>query len=107
MAEAILRSEAMALINSGRPFTIEFVTAHRREGTGGDLLECRNWMKLRKDLPKEARPGEYTPKHLPKKDYRHNEHKTFLIFNPANRSHPIPVHFRLMQSINGKKITNG
>jgi hypothetical protein len=107
--ESILRSQVMAIINSGRPISsLEFVTADRRRGTGGDLVECRNWMKVQKDMPVEGRPGFHTKKHTPKVDRNNHSNKTFLIFNPANRSaHPITVHYRLMQSINGKHISNG
>ena len=106
--DTIMRSQAMQIINAGQPFTLEFVTADRRRGTGGDLVQCRNWMKLRDDMPAEARPGMYKKKHEPKIDAKNHLNKAFKIFNPANRTaHPITVHFRLMQSINGKRITNG
>lgn len=98
----------MALINKGQPFNLEFVTADRRRGTGGDFMSVKGWMKLRDDLPKEARPGHYTPKYMAKRDNQHHLNKTFQVFNPAHRhAHPITVHFRLLQSINGKRIMNG
>lgn len=103
----IMRSEAMAIINKGQPFNLDFVTADRRRGTGGDYTAVKGWMKLREDLPEEIRPGHYKKKHEPRGDRNNHQHKTFLIFNPANRSHPITIHYRLMQVINGKTIING
>lgn len=97
----------MVVINNGQPFTLEFVTADESRGTGGKLIEVRNWMKLRNNMPVGTLPG-YTKKFTPKKDSRNHENRVFRIFNPANKTvHPITVHYRLMQSINGKKILNG
>lgn len=98
----------MEIINNGQPFTLEFVTADEKRGTGGKLIVVKNWMKLREDLPKHLQPDTYKKELQGKKDTQNHRNKLFKIFNPANRSaHPITVHFRLMQSLNGLKIMNG
>lgn len=106
--ESIFRSQAIAVINTGQPFNLDFVTADRRRGTGGEYISVKGWMKVKGDLPEEARPGHFKKVHSPKTDRNNHINKTFLIFNPANRGvHPITVHYRLMQLINGKHISNG
>lgn len=110
MEEVIMRSKVMAEINSGRPFkSLEFVTADRRRGTGGDLIECRGWMRLREDMPAPALPSFYRKKFERMKNTRQPGNlKSFVIFNPGNRAtHPITVHYWLMVSFNGKRIING
>lgn len=106
----IMRSQVMAEINSGKPFaSLVFVTADRRRGTGGKLIECRKWMRLREDLPPESLPGYLKVKYkrLVKTRGEKNR-KDFVIFNPAQpAAHPITVHYWLMQSFNGKRIING
>jgi hypothetical protein len=45
MVETILRSEAMREIDSGVSFDLVFITADRRRGTGGELIEVKDWQK--------------------------------------------------------------
>lgn len=109
MEAIITRSEAMKIIDSGEFFDLEFVTADVRRGTGGDYISVKNWEKLSGEPAEEAIPGEKKfKKKLLTKDPNHDRHKTFLVYNPSNRSeHPIKVHFRLIQYLNGKRIING
>lgn len=105
---SIMRSEAIKAINNGLPFDLEFVSADRRRGTGGDYIKLKKWMKLREDLPTDTQPRGYHKKFTAKKDSANDKHKTFRVFNPENPdAHPITVHYRLMQVLNGKSITNG
>lgn len=104
----ILRSEAMKLVLSGQPFDMEFVTADRRRGTGGELKSVKKWMKLREDLPNEKIPGSFAPKYRRERDSNNWGNRTLRIFDPADRSqHPITVHFRLIISFNQKTVLNG
>jgi hypothetical protein len=111
MVPTILRSEALKFINSGQPFSLEFVTADVRRGTGGKLISVKNWMKVSGESTEERAPGQKpAPKQVPgaEKNPNHFQHKTINIYNPANRSvHVHKVHFRLILSINGKKVING
>lgn len=96
------------MVLSGQPFDMEFVTADRRRGTGGDLIHVRKWMKLRENLPNEKLPGSFAPKFKRQKESNNWNNRTFRIFNPADRSkHPITVHFRLIVSFNSKTVLNG
>lgn len=109
MVEAtIMRSEAIKELNKGLPFDLAFITADQRRGTGGDYIEVKKWLKLREDLPADKQPTWYKKEFEAKKDKLNHQHKTILVFNPANRgTHPIPVHYRLMTRLNGMRIING
>jgi hypothetical protein len=77
--------DVIKAIESGEPFTLIFVTADRRRGTGGELITLENWCK--------KAPGT-TP-------------KTVRLFNPDNaETHPITVHHKLIQFFNGKRVIN-
>lgn len=110
MSQTILRSEVMREINKGLPFnSLEFVTADRRRGTGGELIHVRNWMKF----DASSAGNSTVHKHLAdteenKRDPNHIANKTFNIYNPRNRQqHILKVHYRLMLTFNGKMILNG
>lgn len=105
MNATILRSEVLKQMDSGEPFTMEFVKADRKRGTGGELVEVRNWVKKTNGI-NEARP-------LQKRSagklvgYR-GRIKVVNIHNPFNKiAHPMGVHLLLMQTFNGKRIING
>jgi hypothetical protein len=105
LMEYIKRSDAVRLIFSGELFTAEFVTADEKRGTGGDLIEVRDWQLLRKTRIEEG-PGSSDP--VAGKMPNHDLHHTVVIHNPANRSvHPITVHTKLIQVFNGKRVLNG
>jgi hypothetical protein len=106
-----MRSEVMQAINTGHPFTLEFVTADRRRGTGGELIKVEKWKKV---MTTTADAENIRPGHFAKagtnlsKHPDHLAHDTFNIFNPANRGdYPRKVHYWLMISYNGKTIING
>lgn len=110
MEATIRRSEALQIIESGVPFTMEFVTADVRRGTGGDLIKVVNWQKVSGQPVAEAVPGQLPAKTTTSesRNPKHFQHKTFNIYNPASRNlHPHKVHFRLLISLNGKRIING
>lgn len=110
-SQVIMRSQVMAEINSGRPFdSLQFVTADRKRGTGGKLIDCRKWMRLRENLPLKDLPAFLKAKYERILKTRHAGRNTkhFVIFNPAQPvAHPITVHYWLMVSFNGKRIING
>lgn len=109
MEDVVLRSEVMRVIDEGDPFTLLFVTADRKRGTGGDLIEVRDWQKISKDTVVEALPGRQRKTvRAMIKDPNHWENKTINIHNPNNRAlHPTKVHYRLIQFFNGKRVLNG
>jgi hypothetical protein len=108
--DTILRSEVMKLVDTGDPFTMEFVTADRRRGTGGKLIEVINWVKKVGQPVEDTIPGKHIRRKASevKKDPDHWRHGTFNIENPGNKAlHLHKVHVPLMQTFNGKKIVNG
>lgn len=109
MEDVILRSEVMKLADTGEHFSMIFVTADRRRGTGGDLIEVRDWQKMDTDSPVEKIPGRFRKAvRAMKKKPNHWVNKTINIFNPNNSNvHPHKVHFRLIQFFNGKRVLNG
>lgn len=110
MEATILRSDVMRQLDGGEPFTMEFVTADRKRGTGGELVKVVGWEKICGIPAEEARPGK-TRRSFPSDPIRNPNHrinKTVNIFNPhSNRAHPISVHVRLIQTFNDKRVING
>jgi hypothetical protein len=111
MAESpvILRSQALQeIFTSGRPFDLDFVTADRKRGTGGQYIRVKKHMLLRDSLPEEKQPDVYQEKFTRRRASGNTDNKTFRIFNPAHRSaHITSVHNLLIQSLNGKRVVNG
>lgn len=116
MEQTILRSEVYALINSGEPFDMVFVTCHRKKGTGGDLYVCNGWMALhareinntaKRDSPADPDTSGDDLNERLSKDPNHGENGTVNVFNPANPGyHPVCVHYDLIQFFNGKRVIN-
>ncbi len=109
LSQVIRRSEVIRTIRTGEPFTLEFVTADERRGTGGQLIKVVDWQKITADPAKEGSPGQLqTPSSALPKDPQHHVHKTFNIYNPKNsREHPIKVHYRLIVTFENKRVING
>ena len=109
MEETILRSAALKEADNGEPFDMVFITCDRRRGTGGELIQVKQWQKLDTVEQAEKLPGPIRKTAVAMaKSANHWVNKTINIFNPNNRSlHPIKVHFRLIQFFNGKRVING
>jgi hypothetical protein len=105
MNATILRSEVLKQMDSGEPFTMEFIKADRKRGTGGELVEVRNWVKKTNGI-NEARPLQ--KRSAGKLVGYSGRIKVVNIHNPFNKiAHPMGVHLLLMQTFNGKRIING
>jgi hypothetical protein len=105
--DTILRSEVLKLVDTGASFDMEFVTADRRRGTGGKLIELKAWQKKIGQPVEDTIPGQHIRRTKPK-DPNHYKHGTINVFNPANKAvHPHKVHVPLIQTFNGKKVVNG
>lgn len=110
MEGTILRSQALQEIDTGEPFDMEFVACDRKRGTGGELIHVKGWQKMSARGQAEQMPGRIRKAAISmlSKNPNHWEHRTINIFNPLNRgTHPIKVHFRLIQFFNGKRVLNG
>ncbi len=109
----ILRKDVIAAIQNGEPITMEYVTADRRRGTGGDLISVDNWLKVSTDVPKEPTlrqaqgDNPLLSGHDRHTDPDHAINGTVNIYNPANPGiHPHKVHWDLIQFFNGKRVIN-
>lgn len=109
MEQTILRSEVLKLMDGPEQFQMIFVTADRRRGTGGQLIEVKDWAKMSADAPREMQAGKYRRKAMDiSRQPNHWAHKTINIWNPNNkRVHPHKVHIRLIQFFNYKRVVNG
>src|SRR5689334_18661276 len=109
MEQSILRSDVMKLIDNGDEFDMTFITADRKRGTGGELIDVKGWTKMNVQDPIEVLPGRFRRKARTMiRNPNHWEHKTINICNPTNsRMHPHKVHFRLIQIFNSKRVLNG
>jgi hypothetical protein len=102
----ILRSEVLKQLDTGEPFQMEFVTADRKRGTGGEVIKVENWAKHKGTAVNERKPGNPSP--LGGNRRGPNSIKVVNIHNPFNRiAHPIAVHLLLILTFNGKRVLNG
>lgn len=104
-----MRSDVLKKMDDGDPFDLEFISADRKRGTGGDLIKVTGWQKVVGEMAEESTPGQKRKSHQdPERNPHHRAHKTINIYSPQNRlNHIITVHIRLMQIFNGKRIING
>lgn len=103
--EIITRYEALKAIDSGSPFKLVFVMADRHRGTGGELREVVNWVKVKQELDEIQLPGR-TLTALEKSNVRRAKGiKLFNIYNPLDpKQHITAVHYDLMLFFNDKRI---
>jgi hypothetical protein len=58
MEATILRSEVLRQMDTGAAFTLQFITADRKRGTGGELIKVENWTKMTGIPAEEGIPGK-------------------------------------------------
>lgn len=103
--QVIQRWEAVQLINSGVPVTVEFVEADRRRGTGGRLRKLVNWAILTKDIDTSGLAAHVQRKQTWQRQKITLDNEIIMMYDPDNNmKHPIPVHYWLLCTINGKRI---
>jgi hypothetical protein len=107
--DTILRSEVVKLVDNGEAFDMEFVTADRRRGTGGKLIDVKGWVKKKGKPVDDTVPGKHIRQKTDvKKDPNHWRHGTFNIENPGNKAlHLYKVHIPLILTFNSKRVING
>lgn len=102
--ETILRYEVLNELDSGRAFSMSFVTYDEKRNTGGALKSVVNWVKSKgsvQDVVKENskivedRVSSYRPA------------TTVNIYNPnGGDQHMTKVHLALITIFNGKRVIN-
>lgn len=101
----IQRHEAVQAINKGTACIIEFVEADRRRGTGGKLRKLVNWARLTKDVDVDGLAGIYSSQQTWDRQKETLGNEVIMMYDPDNTmKHPIPVHYWLLCSYNGKRI---
>lgn len=94
-------------MDSGEPFSMTFVAADRRRGTGGDIVSVKNWVKVSK-TPDGVVPASKKKRILSQiilaKNPNHYENKTRNIRNLRKLKQIRKVHIRLIVLFNGKKV---
>lgn len=103
--QVISRYEVLNSIDSGAPFKLVFVTADRHRGTGGELREVTNWVKVKNEPKEEQFPGRRLVGQEKENLRKAKGIKVFNIYNPLNeQQHITAVHYALMLFFNGKRI---
>lgn len=101
--DTILRYDVLKEMDSGRAFSMTYVSYDEKRWTGGDLKTVVNWCKMKKEadpLPKEARENELSTA-------RYKPVSTVNIINPNNnQQHPVRVHLPLITIFNEKIVIN-
>ncbi len=105
MEEVISRYDALMEIDTGKAFSLVFVTLDRTRGTGGELREVTNWVKVKQPLEAIQLPGRALNKQEKRNVKQAKGIKLFNIYNPNDaRQHITAVHYALMLFFNGKRI---
>lgn len=99
---SITLKEAIEMMDSGAYFSIDFVTADMRRGTGGEWIHLPRCRKNPRQT-KAEKEAEKMRVLRPKRDPRHYENSTrnLLLANGEIRK----VHLRLIRKINGRVVT--
>jgi len=105
--EVILLHDVLEAMDTGKAFSMSYVTADRKRGTGGELKEVTNWAKFTGDPDDQRLPGQFIPNRNETRSPDHFKNRTVNIFNPNNRhAHIEKVHWRLILFFNGKRVIN-
>jgi hypothetical protein len=103
MSPVIELYEVINHIDSGMPFTMTYITADRRKGTGGQLKQCTNWVRCDLATMPEVVLRKNRIHYEMEKNPNHPDHKTKNIMNPATRDIR-KVHIRLITEFQGKRV---
>jgi hypothetical protein len=106
MGEFITLKEVLAFMDTGRKFSISFITYDKKNQEGGELVELKTAHKHNWASPAEFRKiKRLHPEAVPKKlvkDPRHYENSTRNIVK--GNSDLCKVHIRLIRKFNGKTV---
>lgn len=100
MSEYITLADALKIIDSGRPFDIEVITADVKRGTGGRVVAYANATKAKRDGNKPQKTQELK---LPTRSPQHYLNSTRNITLLKERETK-KIHIRLITKINGKIV---
>lgn len=94
-------------MDGGEPFSMTFVTADRKKGTGGEIIRVANWVKARSSTGDGISTNDKKKdvnKLILGKNPNHFKNKTRNIRNLRDHKMIRKVHIRLICEFNGKKV---
>lgn len=94
-------------MDSGEPFSMTFITADRRRGTGGEIVSVKNWIKAStpvEGVVKTSKKKRLISQLILAKNPNHYENKTRNIRNLRKLKEIRKIHIRLIVKFNGKKV---
>lgn len=105
LGESITLKEVLSWMDSGQPFSIAFITASKKSGTGGEWIEIAEATKSGWMTPADRKLQEklQAPSEGLRKDPKHYENSTRNIRIVANNDIR-KVHIRLIRRFNGKTV---
>lgn len=105
MEQTIQRWDAAQLLMKGTAYTVEYVECDRKRGTGGKLKKLVNWARLVKEVDPGGLAGHYVSKLTWERQKTTLNNEIIMMHDPDNpMKHPVPVHYWLLCSIDGKRI---
>jgi len=107
--ETILRYDVLKEMDSGKAFSMSWVTYDVTRGTGGELKSVTNWCKVKKELDTDIIPAsERTTSSNPASTDEYRIRGIMVnIYNPNNyHQHLTKVHLPLVTIFNGKRVIN-
>ena len=98
----------MKEMETGKPFSLSWVTYDTIRGTGGDLKSVTNWCKVQRELDTETRgPGDRGKKMEARYHPDHWANASVNIYNPNDyKQHITKIHWPLITLFNGKRVIN-
>lgn len=101
----ILRSDILKIMDTGDPFDLVFCTCDRQKGTGGEVIEVKQWVKVTGEQLRKS--GSRIIRKKAEKLYRdpdHQRNKTINIRDLRNPNRVRKVHIRLIGFFNNKRV---
>lgn len=101
----ILRNDVLKLMDTGDPFDLVFCTCDRHKGTGGEVIEVRQWVKVTEEQLRKS-GSKIIRKTVEKlhRDPDHRRNKTINIRDLRNPNRVRKVHVRLIGFFNNKRV---
>jgi hypothetical protein len=103
MQETMDLTQVIDHLDAHAPFSMTYVTADKKRGTGGEIKKVDGWVKCNLgDMPEQIlRKNRIHFSEV--RDPKHGVHKTRNIMNPVTRDIR-KVHLRLIVEFNGKRV---
>jgi hypothetical protein len=105
LPQVILKAEVLEMMDSGEPFDLVFCTADRHKGTGGEVIEVKQWVKVSGEQLRMSGSKVIRKKaDKLKRDPDHIKNKTINIRDLRNPNKVRKVHIRLIGFFNNQRV---